>query len=426
MGDILSLESWLRFLVALLIGALIGLEREYVQQKEDTPDFAGIRTFTLISLLGAITAFLETDFGMLPFALGFGGVILLSAINFVTKQIRGLGEGGTTTEVAVILTFLFGATAYWNQLLVAGALAVVTALLLSLKKGLHGAIRHLKGRDLRAALQFALLSVVILPILPNQTIDPLGVINPFRIWLLVVFISGIGFAGYLLMKILGAETGTWLTGIFGGIISSTATTLSFSSRSKEAPKFANKFAVAILLASAVMPVRMLVVVGVIYPPLLRIIAIPLAVMLVSNVAMVYYYWQRFAQNGETEKKAIKITNPLRLTTALLYGLAFAVVLVIVNLADRYLGTAGVYVTGFVTGIADVNPIMLSASQLASTGQLAVQIAGTAIVIAALTNTISKGVIAFVMGSSDMRPIIIPTFAVSIILGGITLALVLLL
>jgi len=425
-GDILSLESWLRFLVALLIGALIGLEREYVQQKEDTPDFAGIRTFTLISLLGAITAFLETDFGMLPFALGFGGVILLSAINFVTKQIRGLGEGGTTTEVAVILTFLFGATAYWNQLLVAGALAVVTALLLSLKKGLHGAIRHLKGRDLRAALQFALLSVVILPILPNQTIDPLGVINPFRIWLLVVFISGIGFAGYLLMKILGAETGTWLTGIFGGIISSTATTLSFSSRSKEAPKFANKFAVAILLASAVMPVRMLVVVGVIYPPLLRIIAIPLAVMLVSNVAMVYYYWQRFAQNGETEKKAIKITNPLRLTTALLYGLAFAVVLVIVNLADRYLGTAGVYVTGFVTGIADVNPIMLSASQLASTGQLAVQIAGTAIVIAALTNTISKGVIAFVMGSSDMRPIIIPTFAVSIILGGITLALVLLL
>jgi uncharacterized membrane protein (DUF4010 family) len=405
---------------------LIGLEREYVQQKEDTPDFAGIRTFTLISLLGAITAFLETDFGMLPFALGFGGVILLSAINFVTKQIRGLGEGGTTTEVAVILTFLFGATAYWNQLLVAGALAVVTALLLSLKKGLHGAIRHLKGRDLRAALQFALLSVVILPILPNHTIDPLGVINPFRIWLLVVFISGIGFAGYLFMKILGAETGTWLTGIFGGIISSTATTLSFSSRSKEAPKFANKFAVAILLASAVMPVRMFVVVGVIYPPLLRIIAIPLAVMLVSNVAMVYYYWQRFVQNGETEKKAIKITNPLRLTTALLYGLAFALVLVIVNLADKYLGTAGVYVTGFVTGIADVNPIMLSASQLASTGQLAVQIAGTAIVIAALTNTISKGLIAFVMGSSDMRPIIIPTFAVSIVLGGIALALVLLL
>jgi uncharacterized membrane protein (DUF4010 family) len=142
--------------------------------------------------------------------------------------------------------------------------------------------------------------------------------------------------------------------------------------------------------------------------------------------MVYFYWRRNVQNGTTEKKAVKLTNPLRLTTALLYGLAFAVVLIIINLADKYLGSIGVYLTGFVTGFTDVNPIMLSASQLASTGQLATQVAGTAIVIAALTNTISKALIAFFMGSSEMRPIIIPTFAVSIVLGGVSLALVLLL
>ena len=276
MINLLDFEPWWRFGVALLIGAMLGMEREFFQQKEDSPDFAGIRTFSLIALLGSVAAFLVIDFGILPIALSLGGLILLTTVSYLGTLLRSGKETGITTEVAVWLTFLFGVLVMGDQGKVASALAVLTALLLALKGRLHGAIRRLSTEDLRVTLQFALVAAVILPLLPDRAIDPLGLLNPFQIWLMVVLVSGIGFSGYVLMKVLGPSRGINLTGILGGLASSTATTISLSTASREHPAMSAYYARAVVLASTVMIPRVLLLVLVIYPPLLRVVSLPLA------------------------------------------------------------------------------------------------------------------------------------------------------
>jgi uncharacterized membrane protein (DUF4010 family) len=426
MNNLTYFEPWWRFFIALLIGALIGLEREFIQQKEEIPEFAGIRTFPLIALFGALSTYLFENYGLLPFGAAFAGIILLMVSSHVGKQVKSKEDSGITTEVAALLVFLLGASVFWVDIAVSAALSVVVTLLLSIKKDLHRAIRRMKGRDLKLTLQFALISVVILPILPNQTIDPLGVINPFRIWLLVVFVSGIGFIGYLLMKFLDADTGIWLTGLVGGIVSSTATTLSFASRSKQNPEHSPQFAQGILLASAVMSLRVIIVVAVLLPSLLVVIGIPLAVMMLVSLIIVYILKRRFEQSGKEGKEIIKVENPLRLTTAIYFGGIFAVVLVLVDLANRYFGKIGVYLASSITGLTDVNPIMLSMSEFAKNNQLAIQVAGVSIVLAALTNTLSKGLIAGISGSKEMRPFIVYPFSFILASGIAALVLVILL
>lgn len=410
-------EPWGRFFIALLIGSLIGLEREFIQQKEEAPDFAGIRTFSLISLLGAIAGFMLEDYGITPLALAFAGVILLATGSYLVKQYKSEHDHGITTEVAALMAFLLGATALLVDIAIPAALAVIVTLLLSIKKDLHRAIRKMKSSDLKITIQFALISVVILPILPNQTIDPWGVINPFRIWLLVVFISGIGFIGYLLMKFLDADRGIWLTGLLGGLVSSTATTLSFSSRSKQTPNQSLQIAQGILLASAMMALRVLIIVTILFSRLMLVVGIPLGVMLLTTLLIVYVLWRRDRQAEDKGKQSLKVSNPLRIPTAIYFGLAFSVVLVLVELANRYLGNIGVYLASTLTGLTDVNPILLSMSELAGKGQLEVQVAGIAIVLAALTNTLSKGTIASFSGAREMRPYIFASFGI-ILLSGI--------
>jgi len=207
MFSLSDFEPWWRFGFALVIGALIGLEREFYQQKEDAPDFAGIRTFSLIALLGSVTAFLATDFGISLAVIALGGLILMTTVSYSRALSRSDTETGITTEVAAILTFLFGALVMGDHAIVAIALAVITSLLLTFKGKLHEFIRNMSSDDIHVTLQFALVAAVIFPLLPNRTIDPLGLLNPSQIWLMVVFVSGIGFSGYVLMKILGTSQG---------------------------------------------------------------------------------------------------------------------------------------------------------------------------------------------------------------------------
>jgi uncharacterized membrane protein (DUF4010 family) len=418
MTELLNIEPWWRFGVALLIGALVGLEREFAQQKTGEPDFAGIRTFSLIGLLGAVTALLATEFESLAIALvALGGLILLTVASYLGDVIRTMEEEGITTEVSVMLAYLLGAMVVWDKADVAIALAVVTALLLSLKGSLHEAIRRMNAEDLRVTLQFGLVAAVVLPLLPNRAIDPLGVLNPFQVWKLVVFISGIGFAGYVLMKVLGAEHGITLTGLLGGLVSSTATTLSFSTRSKETPALSSHFAQAIVITSSVMFPRVAIEVLAVYPPLLRYVVVPLAAMLGAGVVIVVLMWrQHKRQESVDDEKAVELANPLKLTTAIMFGLVFAVVLIVVDIAQAFFGAAGVYVASVITGLTDVDAITLSVSELAGSGQLAPQVAGTAIIVAALTNTIVKAGIAYSVGSPDLRRVIIRVFGVIVIVG----------
>jgi len=419
-------EPWWRFGFALLIGALIGLEREFYQQQERSPDFAGIRTFSLIALLGSVSSFLANDFGTILAAVALGGLVLMTTVSYSRTLQRTGVETGITTEVAAILTFLFGVLVMGDHPLVAIALAVIAALLLALKGELHGFIRNMGPEDIHATLQFALVAAVILPLLPDRPIDPLGLLNPFQIWLMVVFVSGIGFSGYVLMKTLGPSQGINLTAILGGLASSTATTISFSSASQEHPRLAHRYARAVVLASTVMLPRVLLLILVVHPPLILKVIIPLATMLVAGASFIFVLQPVRPQEEAAVHDPSEVKNPLRLLTAIRFGLLFALVLIVLEYAQSFLGATGVYLASFLSGLTDVNAITLSVTRLVADGELVSDVAATAVVIAALMNTVSKGAICYFSGTPELRRPVIKAFALMVSAGAISGALLLLL
>jgi len=413
--QLLNLEPWWRFAAALLIGALIGLEREFVQQRSGEQEFGGIRTFALMALLGAVAAFLTDRYGPLIFLAVYLGLILLLWAHLLASSMRGVEEG-ITTEVAALLVPLFGAMMIWNQPAVAAALGVITALILALKPRLHGAARRMSAEDLRATLEFSIITAVVLPLLPNEGFGPFGVLNPFQIWLLVVFISGIGFLGYVLMKLLGTEQGVGITGLLGGLVSSTATTLSFAGRSKTNAGLSTLLAQGIILASCVMFPRVLIEVAVVNPGLVKQVVAPLVAMLIAGVIGFYILWRRGRAEKKAEHGGVELSNPLRLKTAITFGLVFAFVLVAVEAANEYFGSAGVYLASILTGITDVDSITLSVSNLSLKGLLDERVAAMAIIMATIMNTITKAVMAMVLGTPRLRRLVSRAFGVVVLTG----------
>ena len=413
--QLLNLEPWWRFAAALLIGALIGLEREFVQQRSGEQEFGGIRTFALMALLGAVAAFLTDQYGPLIFLAVYLGVILLLWASLLGSAIRGEKEG-ITSEVAALLVPLLGAMMIWNQPAVAAALGVITALILALKPRLHGVARRMSDEDLRATLEFSIITAVVLPLLPNEGFGPFGVLNPFQIWLLVVFVSGIGFLGYVLMKLLGTEQGIGVTGLLGGLVSSTATTLSFAGRSKTNAGLSTVLAQGILLASCVMFPRVLIEVAVVNPGLVKQVVIPLVAMLIVGVIAVYILWRSGRAENKSEHGGVELSNPLRLTTAITFGLVFAVVLVAIEAANEYFGSAGVYLASVLTGITGVDSITLSVSSLSLKGLLDARVAAIAIIMATIMNTITKAVMAMVLGTPRLRRLVSRAFGVVVLTG----------
>ena len=420
--QLLNLEPWWRFAAALLIGALIGLEREFVQQRSGEQEFGGIRTFALMSLLGAVAAFLTDQYGPLIFLAAYLGLILLLWASLLASSMRGVEEG-ITTEVTALLVPLFGAMMIWNQPAVAAALGVITALILALKPRLHGAARRMSAEDLRATLEFSIITAVVLPLLPNEGFGPFGVLNPFQIWLLVVFISGIGFLGYVLMKYLGPERGIGITGLLGGLVSSTATTLSFAGRSKTNAGLSTVLAQGILLASCVMFPRVLIEVAVVNPALVRQVVVPLATMLIAGVIAVYILRRRGRAEEKADHGGVELSNPLRLKTAITFGLVFAVVLVAVEAANEYFGSAGVYIASILAGITDVDSITLSVSNLSLKGLLDPRVAAIAIILATIMNTIAKAVMAMVLGTPRLRRLVSRAFGLVVLAGLISGAVI---
>ena len=277
----------------------------------------------------------------------------------------------------------------------------------------------MSAEDIHVTLQFALVAAVILPLLPNRTIDPLGLLNPFQIWLMVVFVSGIGFSGYVLMKILGPSQGINLMGILGGLASSTATTISFSSASREYPQMAHHYARAVVLASTVMFPRVLFLILVIYPPLALKVIIPFTLMLITGVIFIFVIQKSKLTETVTIHPEYKITNPLKLSTAIKFGLLFAFVLIVVEYSQTFLGSSGVYLASFLTGLTDVDAITLSVTRLAESTQLSSDVAGIAVIIAALMNTVSKGAISYFSGSQELRSPVIKAFILMILVGVIS-------
>jgi uncharacterized membrane protein (DUF4010 family) len=409
-----------RFGVALFIGLLVGLQREYTMDEYSAEGrsemFAGLRTFTLMALVGAAAA-MVADLLDSPWA--FVGIVfplglLIAVAYFITAWRGGMGM---TTEVAALVTILAGALAYWEQITLAVALAVVTTGLLSLKLELHGFVERLTREDIFAVLKFALITAIILPVLPNETYGPppFDVLNPYTIWLLVVLISGISFLGYVLMKLLNAREGITLTGLLGGLASSTATTLSFAERSQKTAGLARPFALAITLAWVMMFPRALVEVATLNMELLRVLWLPMVLAAAAGLAYALYLY--LATSREDDHEEVDLHNPFELSTAVTFGLIFAVVLLISRAAQVYLGQAGIYLSSLIGGLAGIDAVALSLAELSQgpTG-LELDVAARGVVIAALANTIAKGAIVVAAGTPALRRALLPGFILILVVG----------
>ncbi|MDH7516063.1 MAG: MgtC/SapB family protein [Bacteroidota bacterium] len=395
--------------ICLLVGALVGLERERSLARSDKL-FAGIRTFPLIALAGLLSALLGHIVSPWVFVALATSFCLLVVVSYVFEAREGFF--GATSEIAAVIVFLLGALIYWEYYSVAIAASVTVTLFLSLKSPLQQFIGKVQEEDLYATLKFAIITAIILPVLPDRTIGPLDVLNPRQIWYMVVLIAGISFLGYIMVKILGTAKGISLTGLLGGMVSSTAVTLSFSQKSKESPELGRTFASAVILACSIMFPRILIEIAVVNGELLGFIWPFLTVMTAVGVAssLVLFFGARKSA-GEN----IKLNNPFELLTAVKFGLVFAAILFVSKAAQTYFGDSGVFLAAALAGTTDVDAITLSMANLAKSS-VSQSAAATAILLAVVVNTLVKAGIAIVLGGASLRKYTLPGFGVVFLVG----------
>ncbi len=412
-------DLFYRFGIALGIGFLVGLQREFSYRSSQAPSFAGVRTFTLLSFAGCAAAFVA-ETARSPAILGvFVGVVGALIIASYLATARG-GDVGTTTEVAALITALNGVICYWGMLQLAAAIGVATTVVLSAKPPLQKLVSKLTTEDLVATLKFGVVTAIVLPVLPREPLGspPFDVLVPHDLWLMVVLISAIGFIGYMLIQIVGPKRGIGLTGILGGLVSSTALTLSFSQKSKEQESLAKPFGLAIVVAWTMMFARILAAVAVVNRDLLYVLWVPLAAA--GTAGALYGAWLYFSDRAPQDTE-LSFSNPFELRPALRFGLLYAVVLLVSRTAQIELGDRGVLLSALVAGVADVDAITLSLSELSrSSGGLSLQAAAQGVTVAAMANTALKGAIVLTTASSSLRRRIWPAVP-AILATGLALA-----
>lgn len=397
--------------LALGLGLLIGLQREHAGS-----ELGGIRTFPLLALLGLICGLLAGELGQFVVVAGFVGVIGLTVLANL-PQIRDKTDAGNqTTEAAALLTYALGAFlatgAYAETIVVAG----ITAVLLHFKKPMHHFVRAMTERDLRAVMRFAIVSLIILPVLPDRTYGPFDVLNPREIWLMVVLIVGIELAGYVSYKLLGARAGVVPGGILGGLVSSTATTVAYARRAKETPEGEALAAITIIIASSVAVARIIVEVAIVAPGILRSVLPPLLVqlllMVALSVATLAFYRQQASAMPEQE-------NPAELKSALIFGAIYALIIFATAAAKDYFSAEALYLVAAVSGFVDVDAVTLSSAQLATAGRIEPLTVWRVILIALLTNLVFKAGVVLILGSAKLFWRLAIPFGISIA-GGIAI------
>jgi uncharacterized membrane protein (DUF4010 family) len=417
----LDLAAIQNFAIAILIGVLIGIEREKRRDTEVT--IGGIRTFVLLAIMGAVGGYLSDQFDRiwpLLAVVALGGVTVVAG--FLIDADERKGPIGLITELAAIVVTLLAGLATLGQPALAVCLGIVVAALLAYKQPLHGLIDKIGWDDLFAGLRLLIASFIILPLLPDDTVDPWGALNPRKLWLLVVMISGLSMIGYVATRWLGPGRGTVITGLTGGLVSSTAATLAFSRQSKESAgdQAAQMLATGTLLAWAVMFFRVMVISFAVYPALLRELAVPMTAMGVACVASAgVLLWRRRSDASRTKPGEIAVSTPFTLTQATKFGLLFAVILLVVKIVGDLDLPGGLYVVAALAGLTDVDAISLSMAQHARGG--ATLVATVAIVIATLANTAVKAGMAASIGSAGYRRLILAATALIAVAGAAAIA-----
>ncbi len=404
------LTGALDWATAILLGALVGIEREKRKSEEAAGHIAGLRTFILLALLGAMAGWLSQHYAapwILVVTLLITGAFVAVGY-FVTAKTSEDGKG-LTTEIASIVVLLLGAMVMLGYREFAIGLGVVTAAVLAYKQPLHGFVDKLGWDDVYAGVRLLVATFIALPLLPDHPIDPWGALNPYSLWLLVILISGLSLVGYVLTRWLGPGRGAALTGLAGGLVSSTAVSLSFAREARDNPQNTGAFACGILLSWAVMFARVLVLVAVVNRALLKPMLVPFALMAVAvaGFAALIYLRDRSETRNAASSKDLDVKNPFSLTSAAKFAAFFAVVLLAVKIVQEHFPPGGLYAVAALAGLTDVDAITLSMSDFAKSSDA--RVAVIAIVIAALSNTLVKCGIAFVVaGPSLGKPLLIAT------------------
>lgn len=384
--------------IALALGLLIGTERGWAERGlEDGKRIAGIRSFGLIGLLGALWALLSRDTSVVIVVLAFvafGGLLIVA----YWLKAQASQDIGITTEIAASIAFVLGAAAMQGHLSVTAAAAVVTTVLLGLKPKLHGWLERLQAEELNAALKLLLISVVVLPVLPDRGFGLWHALNPYEIWWMVVLVAAISFLGYCAIKIAGTGRGIMLTAFAGGLASSTAVTLNLSRLARREPAMQRVLAAGVLAASSTMFLRMLVIANLIEPKLWNTLAWPLLLMTASGYGIAYR--QCRAAGAERELDHLPLQNPFDMKTALQFGALLAVVTLLVAAFREWFGTVGIYLVAALSGVSGVDAITLSLARLVSE-EIPGTVVAEALVLAATVNTISKTVLAAAIARGTM-------------------------
>ncbi len=395
-------DELIGFLIAVGIGVLMGLEREFAKGKEGKEEgapeiFAGIRTFPLIAVFGYLLMFLAQEFSIWIFTTGaFGFILFIIASYLISYQDK---RTGGTTQMAMIIAFFLGGTVEAGFVGMAIVIGIVVTALLALKIQLHTAIGKIDQGDIFALLQFVVLTVLVYPLLPDQTYGPYDVLNPRDIWRIVIIILGVDFFGYLLAKFLGPKKGTVITGVVGGCASSTAVAWSFSRRSRKDENNVGGYAGGIVLASSIMFPRILIWLYLWNKALLQELFIP--VLLIGALGVLIGIWIVRKDGTKDEGMAHRPRNPLNLTSALTFGLLYTGILLLVAYAQENFGDEGVYLASGISGLTDVDAITISMAQLGGE-RFALFVSHVSIVIGAIANSSLKLGICLLAGSTSMR------------------------
>jgi uncharacterized membrane protein (DUF4010 family) len=373
----------LRFIVALALGFLIGLERESTKSKRKNIILGGIRTFPIISMLGFGCAWLYQLGSQFMLPLGLLTICILSAIGYYSKTQSE--KFGITSEVSALLTFVVGALALLVDIWAAMALGIINTMLLSEKAGLENVVDKLNKNEFTAVLKFLLVTLIILPVLPNKDFTEFE-LNPARIWQIVILVSSVGFVGYILSRVLGQKIGLWLTGFVGGIVSSTAVSIASGRIAQKNPAQGKNALVTVIVASSVMYLRVLVLILVINPAIFAVLWWKLAFL--SIIGFILSYIKSDTVTTKGEKGISHLQNPFELRPAIVFAVLFVVLSVITKLVMQNLGTYALLTLSAVVGLTDNTPFILS---IIHGAQIDYSLISSAIVLTLLSNTIIKGV-----------------------------------
>jgi uncharacterized membrane protein (DUF4010 family) len=396
-----AVEGLSRLAVALLIGLLIGLDRERAEMRKSHAEFAGVRTFPLVALTGAIPMLFTWPWAPLFAAGAFLAVAAIAVVSY--QRTSAAGDVGATTEIAAITTFLLGALAGAGQLVVAAAAGVAVAVLLVAKPRLEAFSRALTAEEISAVLELAVISVIVLPLLPDRGFGPWEVFNPRSLWLVVVLVAGLSFLGFVAVRVVGERRGLAITGAVGGLVSSTAVTVAMADRARgDGEAVAQPAAAATVLASTVMAGRIGVLAGVINAGILSRILPVVGAMIATGLVAAWLIVRRRGSEGEGEVAGgSRIRNPFSLKAAFTWAVVYAVILLVARAATEYLGQGGIFAVAAVSAVADVDAVTIAFTQLGAQDG-AWRLPAAAVALAAVTNTVVKLGIAWWRGAGSFR------------------------